>query len=637
MAATTVSSAPPLPSSAPAPGMNQRRTSSGIFHNVKRAVFGPNKSAIDDSEFKAAQDDFAGLNQQLTALRANLAQYSRAASTLVTSARATTNTFADILKDTARPNAFSDTLLTSSQAHNELAERMEGKGLYSKEMLSVVEQQMDVHKTILARIEERIKLRTDWLYYQKKMEGLMKEREERQTKGKAEKPAEIEKLERNNLKLTDSGDRYRLYNAELLHDLQMLYISRLKTYGPCLKHFVTAEKRFSHDYYHCMQSVDREEAGARLSDGLSINVNAAADQRIVLVPAEHSPMIDQQMGLSPENPFDDVTPSPIGGLTPTNVMRANGSAAASSFSSAAATQPRHTASDHALPPSYSYPYEQHNNSGVVVVAGHSNQPAASAPMLTPPYQQPFVFDQLQWPEMGEPSAVAAGGPRADAFSDPFANAAVNPFDDLNEFSAAAAAPSASNHSSSVSYPSSRPASFPSSVPEYQPAPYVHPPAAAPAAVAAPPPASVPALSAGEIEAALGEEDGETDEDAEGGTPGELGEEEPEGVPSASVLNSAAAAAAAPAPAAAISASAHPPPAAAPVVYAAPPSSFAVMHSAAAPRVPAVPGRLPTSLPPSQPASRPAPPTSKPVQFNSAVSPPRSPASAEPDNPFDDDD
>ena len=649
MAAAAVSSPPPLPSSAP----SNRRTSSGILHNVKRAVFGPNKSTIDDSEFKTTQDDFNTLNTLLNTLRTNIAQYNKATLNLTTSARATTQSFADVIKDAARPNPYSTTLLTSTQAHNELADKVETSGLYTRDTLQVIEQQIDVHKQLLARIEERNKLRTDFLYYQHKLEGLQKEREDRQLKGRVEKAADVEKMDRNSAKLSDSGDRYRVYNAELMHDLQMLYISRLKTYGPLLRQFVYAEKRFSSDYYLCMAGVDREDGsgsgggGRVVADGLSINVSAASEQRAVIVPAEHSPMVDQPFGMSPSNPFEpfDITPSPIGGLTPTNVMRKNSGAFSASSSAASATQPhsRNTASDGhgALAPYISYPYDQHNGSAEAAI-GH-NGPAATAPILSPLYQQPFSFNQPQWTAATDQATAAAGGPRVDVFSDPFiGNAAVNPFDDLDEF-AAVATPAQTTHNkpSFSSFPSvsTRP-SLPSvaAVPEYHPAPYVPPPAPAPVAVAVVPVASVVMLDGSEIEDVV-EDEGETDEDAEGADPGAAIEEEPEGIPSASVVAPAPApAAVAPTPApVAATPGPHLPPAVAPAVLAPPPqSSFAALHTAAAPRPPAVPGRLPTSLPPSPPASRPTPPSSRPVQWLATVTPPRSPQSAQSDNPFDDD-
>ena len=261
MAAAAVSAPPALPSSTP----SNRRTSSGLVHNVKRAVFGPNKSAAgDDSEFKTALDEFNSLNQLLTELRTNVTLYNKAVTALTASSRNTTNTFADILRDTARPNQYADTLITSTQAHNELVEELEkAGGVYTRDILNDIDQQTALHKTLTTRIDERMKLRTDFLYYELKMKGLAKERDERLAKGKAEKAADTEKLERNNHKLTESNDRYRAHNAELMHDLHTLFISRLKTYGPVLKQFVLAEKRFSSDYYQCMQSVDREDGIGR--------------------------------------------------------------------------------------------------------------------------------------------------------------------------------------------------------------------------------------------------------------------------------------------------------------------------------------------------------------------------------------
>ena len=638
MASAAISSPPPLPSSAPPPNSNQRRTSSGILHNVKRAVFGPNKSTIDDSEFKAAHDDFNTLNGLLLTLRSNVAQYNKATVTLSGSARATTHTFADIMKDAAPPNPYSTTLLASTHAHNELVEQVEASGVYTREVLAVVEQQTEAHRVLSTRIDERAKLRTDFLYYQHKVEGLQKEREDRSLKGRAEKPAETEKYDRNNQKLNDSGDRYRIHNAELMHDLQMLYISRLRTYGPCFNQFVSAERRFSSVYYACMHNVDKDDGGRQL-DELSINASASFDQRVVVVPAEHSSMPDQRLDRSPlSNPFD-MTPSPIGGLTPTNAMCGSAGVPSASSASAFAHHSRNTASHGDGASLLQYPYDQHNGSGEAV--GHG-WPAASAPMQSPPARQPFSFNPPQWTEQ----AATAGGPRVDVYSDPFANAAVNPFDDLDEFAAVATPAQTQNRKPSFSsFPSPvrpTPSSAGPAVPQYQPAPYVPPPALVVSPVVVSSPAVVEPTEA-ELEAAV-EDDKETDEDAEGADLGAAVEEEQEGIPSSAAVHISAPATAAP-PTVVVVGNVQPSqPANSVAALATPPLSFAAMHTAAAPRPPAVPTRLPTSLPPSPPTSRPVMPSSKPVQpvvqpvqWLGTVAPPRSPQSAEQsENPFDDD-
>ena len=348
-------------------------------------------------------------------------------------------------------------------------------------------------------------------------------------------------------------------------------------------------------------------------------------QRSVGLVAEHSPMVDALM--TPSNPFhendEEFAPSPVGGLTPTHVLRANVSSVSSSFASAAAALPRNTMSDGdgAVPPYYPYEHQQY---GDEAMAAAHNGPPASAPMLSPPYQQGISFSQPQWPNMSQQEVAVVGGPRVE-YSDPFANASFNPFDDLDDHQPAAAVAAApASNSSFFPFPTARPSASHSAVPEYHPAPYVpvpYQPVAAPAAVVAPP-APVVVLGASELEA-VGEQDGEVEEevvdgdtfeDAEGLAGGEVGEEEPEGIPSAALAAPAPAAAPAhvpmptPIPAAVVAAAPPSPPYAAPpppaVVPSPPRSSFASLHSASAPRPPTIPPRSPTSMPPPPPSLSP---------------------------------
>jgi hypothetical protein len=88
--------APPLPSSAPSP--NSRRSSSGFFHSVKRAVLGPSTTSSDDSDFNASKADFIQLHGFLSNLRLHLTAYNKSIQSVYTASLQCANDYADIIK-----------------------------------------------------------------------------------------------------------------------------------------------------------------------------------------------------------------------------------------------------------------------------------------------------------------------------------------------------------------------------------------------------------------------------------------------------------------------------------------------------------------------------------------------------------
>jgi hypothetical protein len=292
-----------MPSSAASP--NSRRSSSGFFHNVKRAVLGPS-SITDDSDFTSLRTDFLTLHSHLTSLRLHVTAYNKAIQALHSSSLSVSKSYADIISTIPRPHPFSHLLLTLCQAHNDLSDKASHTPPpYTSSLLTVINNQLDLHKLLLARIDQRQQLRSDSLYYTKKVDTLLTERGKR---GRADKPGEVEKVERNQAKLSEAARRYEEYHRELLHDLSLCYDTRLTTYGPSLQMFVGGERLFIADYSRAIAQVEGKE-----------------EQRISLripppIPAEHSPLVDGSLSVSIDhsapNPFGVVDPSPIGGLTP---------------------------------------------------------------------------------------------------------------------------------------------------------------------------------------------------------------------------------------------------------------------------------------------------------------------------------
>ena len=166
---TPPQSPPPLPSSTPIPSPHTRAPSSGFFHHVKRAVMGVSP-VTDESEFTALRGEFVSLHSALSNLRVHVVAYHKAVQAMHSSSHLVAKDYADLFQDVPRPHPHTHTLLTLCQGHSDLAERAEDPAAYTGPLLTTLDAQLDLHKALLIRIEQRLKLRSDFLYYNKKVD-----------------------------------------------------------------------------------------------------------------------------------------------------------------------------------------------------------------------------------------------------------------------------------------------------------------------------------------------------------------------------------------------------------------------------------------------------------------------------------
>ena len=550
---------PPLPSSIPSP--HSRTPSTGFFHSVKRAVLG-SSSGSDESEFIAARNDFQSLHTFLTNLRLHVVAFHKAVQSMHSSSHAVAKDYADIFQDIKRPHAFSHLLLTLCQGHSDLAEKASA-GQYVNPVLESINTQFDLHKDLLTRIDQRQQLRTDYLYYHKKVDSLILDRTKR---GRPEKAAETEHITRNQTKLQMAQQRYEDCHNDLLHDLQSCLDSRLSVYGPSMQLFIDAEKKILNDYSRAMDDVESKDDQSRLSLILPLSNG-------ISIAAEHSPILDGRLNHSVDdhsishNPFGSLDPSPIGGLTPTSAVKRK----------VVTTQ---MYDGDGPPPPFLYPYEK----------GGPSSP--SAPLQSPPAaskSNPFALDEVE----GVPNDHAVRD-RMAGYSDPFVNGGGDAFFDYGGSHASHSAlpvnpvvypiastppPSSSSHTGPLVMLGSPVVEPP---PEYHPVLYEARHEEGPGEVEPAAEAEVEAGDKEEVEEEAGEE--ETEEAEEEGIPAHLVEE--------------AAAHEPPAPPAAQ----PPPPVPAPIIISPP-----IPVSAPPPLPPAIPSHgppVPMSAPPPPVARRP---------------------------------
>lgn len=285
-----------------------------------------------DPAFDSVKSDFLRMNEQVHRVRNSVAAYTHAMKGIFVGSKVVADSFVDVLQDAPKPHAWQAMLLDLRTTRaNMVADRGEGAIALQMEgtALRKLNEELELHKSLLARIGEREELRRELDYYTSKMDGLRSDREKRALKGQEDKPAQAEKLSRNNQKLLDVKSKYTLFNELLTSDLRERYASRASTLGPAMSDFIQVEREVVNLYGSAVRDVagvDHSHASPTSTDydaadraAAQLNRNAAEIQ------AAHSPAVPtldifaspdasfsaaQGNSASPNEPFHRTTPPP---------------------------------------------------------------------------------------------------------------------------------------------------------------------------------------------------------------------------------------------------------------------------------------------------------------------------------------
>ena len=119
-----------------------------------------------------------------------------------------------------------------------------------------LDQQVDYHNAIAARITQRNNLASEVEYYSKKFHGLQEDRTRRASNSKVEKPADAEKFDRNQRKLTDVRQEYLDASAAITEELRALLNARGQVYGRTLLNISNVERQLGYTLTHINKSTE---------------------------------------------------------------------------------------------------------------------------------------------------------------------------------------------------------------------------------------------------------------------------------------------------------------------------------------------------------------------------------------------
>ena len=192
------------------------------FHSVKKAVASttapsdhPTEQA--DPAFDAALSEFTVYHQHITALDSSLASYARhyfdlfssSNEIIVNMSAAITNNDATALRNTFATTRAAHAVLTGER-EAELSNRMR------EDCIRPVADEMAAHQKLLTSIQRRHELARELDYYSGKLDALLKEKQDKDSRGK---PVDMDKLERNQKKKDEAVSVYSAVNNEVLSQM----------------------------------------------------------------------------------------------------------------------------------------------------------------------------------------------------------------------------------------------------------------------------------------------------------------------------------------------------------------------------------------------------------------------------------
>jgi hypothetical protein len=209
-----------------------------------QTVFSGNEKTIDPA-FESAKADFLRLNEYILKIKSAVNAYTLAMKALFQSSKNACEGFSTALEDAPRPHPYEGMMAQTRVTRADMvSDRGQGSITLSMDgsVLKKLNEELELHKALLERINEREHIREEKDYYAKKVDELREKREKRAQQGKDDKPPEIEKFNRNETKLRDLNQTYDACNQLLIHDLHERFTTRVRTLGPAFNDFLGVEK-----------------------------------------------------------------------------------------------------------------------------------------------------------------------------------------------------------------------------------------------------------------------------------------------------------------------------------------------------------------------------------------------------------
>ena len=194
--------------------------------------------------------------------------YLQAVRSLYNAAATVGNDLADNLddKDTGNPNTTRQYDLLSAEIRRSHLQLAGNEGIvslsnnYTDTSIKRLDDNISIHRRIADQIKQRDTAKEEFEYYSKKVTELNEEMKKLESKGKT-KPADAEKLQRNNSKLVETKARYVSLNGTILEEVKLAYDDRITLFGPIASEFVTFEKLALKTYTEAIESIPEVSGG----------------------------------------------------------------------------------------------------------------------------------------------------------------------------------------------------------------------------------------------------------------------------------------------------------------------------------------------------------------------------------------
>jgi len=241
------------------------------FHNAKKLVSAttapsdhPTEAA--DPGFEAAVGEFNSYHDSLTAIDRSMSEYAKHMYDLYNSsvniidamAHAISNNDAATLRNTFANTRDAHAILTSDREATISAD-------LRANCIKPLQDELTLHTKLQDAIKQRNDLARELDYYSGKMGSLLSDKAKTEAKGK---PADTEKIERNQKKKDEASSMYTVVNAEVITQLQATVMRKGELLTQVFNSFEHIERQVAQTY---LAAVSNGTGGAVASSSSSIS------------------------------------------------------------------------------------------------------------------------------------------------------------------------------------------------------------------------------------------------------------------------------------------------------------------------------------------------------------------------------
>jgi len=228
---------------------------SSLFHSFKKTVF--KGETHEDADFQQSKAKFDAYHDSLVRVKAHITSLNSHCTGVYQAGNSVTQEFTKILEDGTLSSDQKTLLDSSRKQHTVLSqdnvEKVNNKfQAILKEVDGLISKNLELNKNIV----DRNKAFEEQGYYQKKVNELLADKETRQSKGKQESASDVEKLDRNQKKLSEVQMTFLDLNNKINAEFTHINSTKVDTLIPILNATIKEETNYCEMYAQALNQIE---------------------------------------------------------------------------------------------------------------------------------------------------------------------------------------------------------------------------------------------------------------------------------------------------------------------------------------------------------------------------------------------